>query len=351
MTPRLPNSLAAIVTSAVFFGFSAGAATAQRVPRRADVKPEASKAAQSAKHEEMFALQVLLDRAGFSPGEIDGRGGGNTTGALHAFQGARNLPPSPMPDDATWTALGRNEQQITVAYAIAERDVAGPFVETLPTDLMEQSKLPALDYTDALEAIGERFHVSPALLRELNPTAQFAAGEQVMVPNVEPTDIPTAAAKQMTEGTVPRPKGTSGRTPADDITIEVSKSGSNLIVRRGDGSIAFYAPVTTGSEHDPLPLGTWKVTGVSTLPKFNYNPDLFWDANPTHSKATIPAGPNNPVGVTWIDLSREHYGIHGSPQPSRIGHTSSHGCVRLTNWDAMKLTALVVPGTKVVFKE
>jgi len=114
--------------------------------------------------------------------------------------------------------------------------------------------------------------------------------------------------------------------------------------------IAQY-PCTSGSEHDPLPIGDWKVTGVFKNPKFNYNPDLFWDAKPKDSKATIAPGPNNPVGVVWIDLSKEHYGIHGTPSPGQIGHTESHGCIRLTNWDALELAGLVEKGTPVSLVE
>jgi lipoprotein-anchoring transpeptidase ErfK/SrfK len=131
----------------------------------------------------------------------------------------------------------------------------------------------------------------------------------------------------------------------------VRKGSSDLTVTDGPGKVLMYAPVTTGSGRDPLPIGEWKVTGVQKDPKFNYNPDLFWDADPKHSKATIPAGPNNPVGVVWVDISRPHYGLHGTPEPATVGKTSSHGCVRLTNWDALKLAALVRPGVKVVFAE
>jgi len=123
-----------------------------------------------------------------------------------------------------------------------------------------------------------------------------------------------------------------------------------LTVEDATGNLLFHAPVTSGSEHDPLPIGNWKVTVVQRMPVFNYNPDLFWDANPTHSKARIPSGPNNPVGVLWIDLSKEHYGIHGTPEPSRIGHVQSHGCVRLTNWDAARVAQWARPGTPVVFR-
>jgi lipoprotein-anchoring transpeptidase ErfK/SrfK len=122
-------------------------------------------------------------------------------------------------------------------------------------------------------------------------------------------------------------------------------------VTDGEGHTLLFAPVTTGSEHDPLPIGEWKVRGVLHDPEFHYNPELFWDADPSHAKATIKPGPNNPVGVVWIDLSREHYGLHGTPEPSEIGKTASHGCVRLTNWDAERVASLVHPGTRVLFVE
>ena len=144
--------------------------------------------------------------------------------------------------------------------------------------------------------------------------------------------------------------------PADapakpNVVITVSKSASSLTVKDDAGAIVFYAPVTTGSEHDPLPLGEWKVNGVQLNPTFRYNPALFWDADPSHAKAEIAAGPNNPVGLVWIDISKEHYGIHGTPEPSVVGRAQSHGCVRLTNWDALRLAALVKPGTRVLFTE
>jgi len=133
--------------------------------------------------------------------------------------------------------------------------------------------------------------------------------------------------------------------------MQVSKQSSALTVTDGAGTVLMYAPVTSGSQHDPLPLGQWTVTGVSRNPTFHYNPDLFWDAEPSHAKATIPPGPNGPVGVVWIDISKPHYGIHGTPEPGSVGHTTSHGCVRLTNWDALRLAAMVGKGTKVEFVE
>ena len=146
------------------------------------------------------------------------------------------------------------------------------------------------------------------------------------------------------------PNVATGAAVAPAVTVVVSRSASTLTVKDETGDVIFHAPVTSGSEHDPLPIGRWSVTAITKNPVFNYNPDLFWDANPTHAKAKIPAGPNNPVGVVWIDLNKEHYGIHGTPEPGRIGHSSSHGCVRLTNWDATRLAAMVQKGTTVIFE-
>jgi lipoprotein-anchoring transpeptidase ErfK/SrfK len=292
-----------------------------------------------------LALQVALDRAGFSPGEIDGAPGANTDRAVAAFRAAHGT-----------ADLGEGETPV-MSYTITEQDAAGPFSPNIPEDMVEKAKLSALSYTSVVEMLGERFHASPKLLQRLNPIATFAAGENIVVPNVEPFVVPTTkseppakGADQPTAAAKGSPGNASPAAPERVVTVVVTDRTKTLQVQDADGKVLFHAPVTVGSENDPLPVGEWKVNGIGRNPVFNYNPDLFWDADPTHAKAKIPAGPNNPVGVVWIDLSKEHYGIHGTPEPSRVGHTESHGCIRLTNWDAMRVAGLVKAGTKVILQ-
>ena len=215
---------------------------------------------------------------------------------------------------------------------------------------MKQAELPALSYTSLMEALAERFHTVPQVLERLNRSAAFAPGEQILVPHVAPFIVPERRDVAGTSGQ----NGAQERVPAlpkPDVVVTVRKSAGALDVRDASGHVIFYAPVTTGSQYDPLPIGEWNVTGVHLTPVFNYNPDLFWDADPSHAKARIAPGPNNPVGVAWIALSKDHYGIHGTPEPAAVGKTASHGCVRLTNWDAAELASLVKPGTRVVFAQ
>ena len=320
------KSLSAFATCVALIAAGTSVARSQERP---PTKPSPQRAltAKSAA-DPTLEIQILLDRAGFSVGEIDGVDGANTRKAIAAFESTHGLSG----DDraALLQALNRGAAEVLTSYTITAEDVAGPFTSSIPKDLMEQSKLDALHFTSVIEALGEMFHCSPNVLRRLNPGARFEEGEAIRVPDVSGSQPPAAPG---------------------NVKVVVSKDASVATVYGSDGKVIFHAPVTSGSEHDPLPLGSWVVTAVIKNPTFNYNPDLFWDANPTHAKAKIPPGPNGPVGLVWIDISKEHYGLHGMPEPRTIGKTSSHGCVRLTNWDALTLAGLVKAGTPVIFTE
>jgi lipoprotein-anchoring transpeptidase ErfK/SrfK len=277
----------------------------------------------------VLRAQVLLDRAHFSPGEIDGRYGGITRGAVTAYNLAKKTNAGAEVNAPTWQALNTDTAAVIVDYTLTAADLAGPFVK-IPEEMADKAKLPVLGYENLAEALGERFHVRPALLAALNRGKKLdRAGVVIQVPNV----------------TAPPPAKTAG------MTIRVSRKAGAVEAVDATGVVVAHFPATTGSAHDPLPLGKWKVNGVAWNPPYNYNPDLFWDAETLDKKAKLAPGPNSPVGVVWIDLSKPHYGIHGTPVPSAIGKTSSHGCIRLTNWDATELAKLVKPGMPAILGE
>ena len=271
--------------------------------------------------------QILLDHAHFSVGEIDGGYGANTRRAIAAFQRVRDLPETGEVDAVTWAALNGDTAPALVPYVVTAQDVAGPFTP-VPRKMMEKANLEALSYSSLLEELGEKFHVAPALLVELNLGRSIAnAGDEITVPNIVYGPLPAVRE------------------------IVVDESDRSLSVIDAAGAVFARYPATTGSNHDPLPIGTWRVNGIAHYPPFNYNPKLFWDAAASDRKATIAPGPNNPVGVVWIDLSKEHYGIHGTPEPGTIGRGQSHGCIRLTNWSAGELAQIVRYGTPAILQE
>lgn len=284
-----------------------------------------------------LGYQVLLDKLGLSPGEIDGTAGPNLTRALEAFRAGEGRLPKGRLDCDTWSALTARagSDEVLTEYVVTDADLQQPLLAgPLPSALADQAGLPALTYASIEELLAERFHASPSLLERLNPNVTIEPGARLKVPAVVPFDPGQ------------KPVAAPGAAVA---SVEISKQRSVLRVVRADGSTLFQAPVSSGSEHDPLPIGTWKVTGTSWMPPFHYNPELFWDAEQTDEKALLKPGPNNPVGVVWVDINVPHYGMHGTPSPNLVGHAQSHGCVRLTNWDAARLASFVRPGTKVVF--
>ena len=295
-------------------------------------------------------VQVILDHLGFSPGILDGRPGQSLTTALRGFQETRGLAETGEIDQPTLRALypyrgWRPTKTLRVSAAV----VQGPFAP-LPKDAAEQAKLPALGYASAEEKLAEKFHTTPEVLASLNPGAQFVAGARLVFPNALPTSRTFPAdLKPEWRATLNDLNVTADVPLADHIVVDES-DGVLRVFDAADTLVAQFS-ATMGSQHDPLPIGTWKIVSVDTNPKFRYNPDLFWDAKPSDREVMLPAGPNGPVGVVWLGLDKPHYGIHGTPEPQTIGRTESHGCIRLTNWDAARLALMVRTGTPAIFQE
>jgi len=300
----------------------------------------------------IMQVQVVLERLGFSSGVIDGREGQSFAGALRGFQQANGLGETGRLDAPTRAALVRWERIPSTRVIQITQDFArGPFLREIPDDPQDQARLAALGYTSLMEKLAERFHTTPETIRSLNPGDGFAldVGARVVVPNVGNDRI--AAAASATSGWLGTlaALGVASEQPRAE-RIVVDESASVLMAFDGDGKLIAQFPATMGSRRDPLPLGEWRIRGTAFNPDFHYNPALFWDVSDSEESVTLPPGPNSPVGVVWIDLSREHYGIHGTPEPQSIGRAESHGCIRLTNWDAARLAQMVRPGVAAVFR-
>ena len=276
----------------------------------------------------LIRLEVLLDRAGFSPGAIDGRDGTNLKRAISAYASARGIASNGAPTPQLWSQLtSADSGPVVQAYRIDASDEAGPFIGTPPKNYEALAKLPALSYSSPEQELAERFHMSQKLLEALNPGANFAqAGTLITV--------------------------TAPGAPHDynATKIVVDKTNDEVRVFGGDGNLAAVYPATVGSTERPAPSGQFAVVAVARHPAYFYDPArLTFTPTGAKGKLRIAPGPNNPVGSTWIALTIPTYGIHGSPDPTEIGKQASHGCVRLTNWDAAELAKAVKKGVPVDF--
>lgn len=299
----------------------------------------------------IMKTQVILDHLGFSPGVIDGKAGAGLKRAIAGFQKANGVVATGEIDQRTGAVLDKfGATQPVRELTLTDADLAGQFVGPIPKKEDAQAKLPSLGYSNPLEMLAERYHTTNAVLIALNsPDTPVAPGAKIKVPNVVtggrayPANLPEGYKQTLAGLNVD-----SSQPQADHIVV--SKSDKTLSVYDAQDKLLAQFPVTTGSSHDPLPIGTWKIQAFDYNPKFHFNPKLFWDAKPGEKSAMLPPGPNGPVGVIWMDLNKPHYGIHGTPMPENIGRTASHGCVRMTNWDAARLSLMVKAGTPAIFQ-
>ena len=312
--------------------------------------------------------QVVLERLGFGPGVIDGAEGLSTANAISGFQESRSLTVTGELDGATRQALSRWDNIPATRIVTIPEAWASYAYAPIPEGAEQQAAMERLGYETLAERLAERFHTTPEVLAMLNPGGRpadantasasgepsspvaFAVGQQVRVPNVGADRINAADIDNAAWLDTMRSLGVGSEQPAVARMV-VDKSGGWLKAYDDADKLVAMFTVTTGSSNDPLPLGEWGINGVGYNPPFAYDPDLFWDVPDSEESQQLPPGPNGPVGVVWIDLTKEHYGIHGTPDPETIGRAQSHGCVRLTNWDAARLAEMVSGSTEVLFQE
>jgi lipoprotein-anchoring transpeptidase ErfK/SrfK len=275
---------------------------------------------------EITAVEVFLARQGISPGAIDGRMGANVTKAIYAYQQMTGQTLDPNNTDAILEQLRMSGGMPIVNYTITAADAAGPYVASIPEDYAAKSQMPSLGYTSTTEMLAERFHMDEGYLKELNPGVDFT--------------VPGSTIKVVNTG--PSKTGTVAKILAD-------KGRKQVFAYDANGTLIAAYPASIGSADTPSPSGTVTVERVAFNPGYTYNPKINFQQAGNDKVLNIPPGPNGPVGTVWMALSKPTYGIHGTPDPSRIGKTQSHGCVRLTNWDATELAKMVKPGVVVEF--
>jgi len=297
----------------------------------------------------IFQAQVQLDRAGFAPGIIDGRKGRFFVMALKGFQEARGLEQSGVLDAASRKALAGERAPTLIRMVLKAKALEASFTPDIPSRIVDQATLPFLGYRNLVEKLSERFHTSSDILIRLNPGLKAPrAGMELLLPGLLPSDRTYEPGLPARWRDVLADLNISASQPRA-AKIVVSKSQSVLRVYDAQDRLIAQFPATTGSDHDPLPLGKWMIRTIAFMPTYHYNPDLFWDADSSDQKAQLSEGPNNPVGVVWIDLNKPHYGIHGTPEPTLIGRSQSHGCIRLSNWDAARLAQMLRADTPAEF--
>lgn len=332
----------------------------------------------------IMQAQVVLDRIGFGPGVIDGKMGMSTENAVRGFQEAGDLQTTGKLDQQTKAALEQWDNIPATRIVTIPANWGSASYPEIPASVAGKAEMDRLGYESLDERLAERFHTTVEVLKELNPGGRpagmteegnakpataagsssptptmaadeanargeapfFSPGQQVRVPNIGADRIaPASVAEREWQRTLAS-LGVGTEQPEVD-RIVVSKAGKTLKAYRGDELVALFT-VSSGSAQFPLPLGEWKILGEAHLPPFAYDPEVLGKGDGKEHK--LPPGPNSPVGVVWIDLSKEHYGIHGTPEPETIGRAQSSGCVRLTNWDAARLSQMVSQQTEVLFE-